>query len=151
MGNWGLGDHLGEKLMVLTHCSLWCCACFVSDIWATPNSHFEWLDHREERQVIPLHSLPWNALNQQCSLLTKVKSVLPTLVTFWHSQCIYSCAPQENYKRKNLEKQVEPPLSGQVKGASAVERFGWAFVGKYLNILDLEPLKETLEPPTTVH
>lgn len=38
-----------------------------------------------------------------------------------------------------------------VKGASAAERFGWVFVGKYLNILALEPLKETLEPPTTMH
>lgn len=65
---------------------------------------------------------------------------------------MYLCVfPTGEVWKGEPEKQVGLPLSGQVKGASAAERFGWAFVGKYLNILDLEPLKETLEPPTTVH
>lgn len=65
---------------------------------------------------------------------------------------MYLCVfPTGEVWKGEPEKQVGLPFSGQVKEASAAEKFGWAFVGKYLNILDLEPLKETLEPPTTVH
>lgn len=48
----------------------------------------------------------------------------------------------------SLENLVGPSLYGWVK-ASAAYRFGCAFACKHLNIPDLEPIKETLEPLTT--
>lgn len=53
MGNWGQDDYLGEKLMLLTGCSAWGWAYFMSGFGETPNSHLELPDHRGERRVNP--------------------------------------------------------------------------------------------------